>query len=1085
MPLTLVQGSALCNEKAHGLVVSPIAPPLLACDHREKWSVPMWVEPADWQREMNTIGVAFALRIAGVPVTYYSGHDATTLGQSIGGALPRTYSSQRLLSMVGNTREDIAPLGGVAESGAIDLTLGFDPLDDFGPGSIPYLTKAGDPRVWLLGKGEGFAGWTGRPLATVAMDVSITSIEVDTDPTPLITAATLMGYTEALVYIGAECMAFTGVSGTGTVPDPWVMTGLVRAVVGTVVQRHLVDGTVYNDPLFRERPIKMRGRRAVLYIASMDGAFGEPSEWHEVRRGVLNSEPRRDGHTIRFQLIDHLARLRGNKVDIGGETIRLLRSHRVMEEGTATAIELAQVWPRSTIRVNATTWNDPGPNTELIEPDAYALFLLLGWTGGVSTAHPRRIPFLGAPGAFAVLPIAVPTGTWGPGIGITFGLDRPAIRSGYSLETAEIKRADIVVPVGGVVEWPEAALEAIALDMWPSTVSGISGAWADMSLGRPTGDTWHLGIEYADALMPSGLLIETWGKAGPRPRADMDQEKARRWTLFGPHAAADKYANAWHLIDLRPLSEDGVLLEHGDRVAEDGASLPVRGPCLAGYQSGERYISVGLNAAHLTGEFSLQVEHEDAFGDSHTDVVPITSSTAIVVGGDTIGYALEVKESARRNAPSFGEWPGTNVVAITPVLEWLEATDPADVLLSALLSHDGDGVAVDASAAALAASAYNDRFGGLALTYDDVDIESFRSFAPPAGLSPWNIRHSAGDPLSNSIEQLLVATGSGLTVVRRNGTAKIARVQMGFEGAQQSRDTIGSGDWTGKESNDDMAFTSSGASGEAATRIVFDIGASEGFEKPPSIAVNFRSDEAEGDREARTNTVELPGLALWSPDDAGEALTRLGSLASRVRSVGARGIRWSGGARTSKVRCLNIGDVVTVTSPELQGEDPTADVDGAVGRVLGLDIAWTGAASSITITTDGTNVAGYGPSARLDTVPTATTVTVVEREFALDVDPNTGAEGRWDIDYFAAGDVVTYEPPGATDNGITLTILSITRATRTIEFTAAHTISGGGFAVGGTFVPEDVALASVEHLKYAQLASTAGVVTGVTATTIG
>lgn len=1033
---------------------------------------------------------AFAIHVAGLPVYWHTQYAppvrlATTYGST---GLP--YLMRPWLQSVGRMSEEVDPKGGIARTSAPRVVL-KSPAEYVRRGSpldppnirnnplrvLPANRHDGVPEAWLRLRTEAAAGWTARPLATIPAAAVPAGIPVDTSPAPLFAS----GAAEVTLHIGQEAFTCTGYSGTGGSGDPYTLTGIERAVLRTQVGRHIVDGTQYNAPVIRQRALNMRGRRVTIWVGALDDQH-VVGRWQPFFRGVIASTPNKRGvGEVELDLVDHLTRLMDDGRDLGGQ-MGLCVGHRKMTSASrASAVELALRWPATRLINAGDAWAD-APKTKLAMEAGAAIYNQVA-DDSLDDNHPRRIPFL----AESALDLAIPSGTFddpvdGTDDGLVFPDTKPRLeavglggidgsRAGNA-EIAEVLRADLALSDGEVVAWPDVVTEAFAAQLTPGTAAGVDGQWANVVLGGSHATGWRLGVQLTSSLTDDAALhVDTWGRRGPPRNPAMYGGGPMRWTADGELPPADELEGAWGLVDLR--SPDA--WERGDayeaRPVPAGGRLPVRGPCVAGYQRGERYISVGLEAAKLVGAgpFSLRIEYQDEAGDAATAWAPIVSVSTMTYEGDVVGYALEVDEVARGQVPTFGHWYGQQAPRLTPVLQWMDVDDPGEVLASALLSAYGTGVRH---------ATWDDRLGGLGLESSEVDVESILAHPVPSQLSPWHVRHEAGKPLGETIQQLLVATGTALVWRRVGEQCRITRVAMGFEGAGFSVASLNDHQTTGLQELDPERKRDGGP-GDGANRVDIKLGAADGEPDPPTYRFNFGHLDAEMGEESRGVEIELPGLRLLT-NEPSEGFTRLAALASRVKSVGQRRVRWGGDVPSSWVAFRSLGDVVLVTSVDLDGDTPVETADAAPARIIALDIGWDEPTSAVEMTHDGARSAGYAPSARVASQVDADTIELEDRIYCLDTDPRTGETGRLDIDYFAAGDVVRLEPRGDADSAVTRTIASVDRATRRVTFTAAH----GGVSAGDVMLPAAWTSASDAHRQYAYVTDDDGEVDGAPGSTL-
>lgn len=957
-----------------------------------------------------------------------------------------TYTDVEAIVHVGTESWAIDPVGGITTHRPIAIKLAS---------AGKNATAETDPLMTFGRVGSDAASWS--TIVTESVTQAATTIKINSDPSVL----TFPTY----LHVGGETVEATAGAGSDADPDdadPYRLT-VVRGIANTVPQRHTVE--TYQGVKTSEQPevtaeiVAWRTRRAILYIAAgrADGSISEPVEY---MRGVIDRtpEPAEDGLSCTIDLVPYTGLL-DVEVPSLGQSTELVDTHHYFAAGRATTLSYEVAWDRGVL-IKSEVTADAGSTDEVVEVlDTTPHEELADLT--LDDAHPRR----GAlrPHKGSDQPNVLPIGYTGGDYDVDALDGAVSIGPLYNQPTREGHEAQLAARdwSGVLAEWP-AALVSARGDFTPGTVDGLSGAWFDMGISWETG-TPLLNVvpNWSSSTFSIGRprLRFRFGGALQFPDGEFGAP-AENWSSGAPAALTTGGALAWYPVDMAAPDDptfqdtslqppDGSVTNKAERVvhleiAQGGQrqQVPIRGICTGGwYQTGERFMLVTDDLpVPASGMGTVLLTFVDPLGNEHVSMARYTSSTA-----KATGYALEMGNPY--HVPSVGNWPGRQRTRIEPAI-FLDGT-PGDVLLMLLTSSGGQGIN----------GTYDTLVGGAALTEDDLDIESFERLRFPSTVARWQQLVRDGDKLSSIITAILQLTGTILGMARTDDGRCVLRVmRTGASMDIESRGTITAGDWAGAPSwsTDD----------EIINRVAFTFDQGEDGKSQREIQFNSgKSQKAHG--EVKAIEIDLPGVkAPSSQPNAAVAMLR-GPAQSIFRIMKDPRYVWRGMIHTGAALFAQPGAVYTVSSPDLRDSDGWG-ITSKTARVSSAEIQLWSEGANVELTRYPGRVTGWNASGYVATTPTADSITIDANRYSGTRHPFSGASQK-DIDGFAAGDVVLYEPAGNNDGETSHTIDSIDRATNTITFTAAH-----GMAVGGHIVPARYDSATAAHKAMAYLSDANG-----------
>lgn len=1005
--------------------------------------------------------IGFALEVAGLQYRYYSVGDPAA--SNLSAAMPdtggvATYINVPLLDDVGSIESQLDPGGGIAEYKPIEITLTTQTL---------YADQEGDPGRVFGRLGRRSVGL----IAYLAESASQTQnrIYVDRDLSGL-------SYPR-LMQLGGETLWVTAAASVA----PWDIIA-TRGVAGTVPQIHEVNAAAGDLPELLPEVAAWQTRRAVLYACRIR-PDGSASDYIEIMRGFLDDTPTPDGDLVRVSLVP-LPGLLGSELESPRKPTGLLHGWHYFEPPYGTTLEMGQAFfGGDGAFVGTVAATGVGPVRAEYTQGANWLNI---FDTTLPTGHPRRgrldvegpsdveIDSTAAGGAGVELRLAVGATLPAPGVWPDPGTNSTVV---------EVHRIDLLDPAdpAEVMAWPDAALDAIssAAGWMPGVHTGLTGQWMDVNLDEGAGAP-GLEVTYNTPHHHRSAFLYLWSDFTACPPAV--QQLGRVWEAGDPEAPAGPYRHLWYGIDLAdpesgiyPSTQQGAARPQaarhwvrGIRVeGRAGERVPVRGIALAYYQTGESHVLVEDDVFVAPGSrTSIEVSYYDwQAGETNRAVARITASTAVThpTTGLTIGYRLTIADEDRRRLPSFGDWPGRGEspppprVTITPIVRW--TAQPAERLLLELLTSAGGEQANGADDVL--------PFGAEA-HHEDVDAASFARWSPPPGLELWSQRFEDGMSVADVLKWPLIVTNTAL-VMRRDeqGRSRLTRVGVGVESRGSAVGTI---------TQADIIEASWGRNDQIYNLHELQFDWSEEDDKPRSTVKWHDKRSQRAYRQVKARKYPLRGLRL--PDIAAGAA---GNVDAIVRPLVSRQRVIYGDPRRTLTLTVSrglgmlaqIGATYLVTHPELRGY---GDAWGIVDQPMRLLAVRENDDGTAVLSGEiyGVDATGYNAAATVASVPAADAVITLANVDADEEHPDSG-QAQLDCDGFAAGDKVVYRPPGDHDNAVSLTVLSVDRATRRVTFTAGHGITPhGARPAGGTIEPNAYPLQTPAHRALANLSDAAG-----------
>lgn len=483
----------------------------------------------------------------------------------------------------------------------------------------------------------------------------------------------------------------------------------------------------------------------------------------------------------------------------------------------------------------------------------------------------------------------------------------------------------------------------------------------------------------------------------------------------------------------------------------------IRGMPSAHYEAGESsFLADAALSVPAGGYATLEVAYYDRARDEVVamDLRIITSASVALPNGDT-AYRLTIHADDVGSVPSFGDWPGKPTTEMRPSVVFTD--DPApDVMLQLLESSTGASVN----------GAYDVQPYGAGIKSEWIDEESFFGLASPEAFETFSPRLPDDANLKEVFDDVLLGTTSMVVMTTQDdGQIRIARVPAGMASQGMVRGSVSDRDFakSGQPINerDDTIIN----------QVIFLSVTDSGVEvKTPIRSVssfNIRSGEA--------STREIDMRAARPLPDVGTrsaAVDRYTPIAFQIFTMfGATRRTFSGTLRAGALADLQPGGVLSITSDYLRATDYSLGITAAPTRVLQASIDLLKGTASFRATYHGLHVTGWNASGLVTSTPFADTIVLSANEFSATTSPVDGSDQR-DIDGFEVGDLVRIEPAGDEDNALQLSILTLVRATNTIQLSGAHLLVAPFY---GYIVPPIYdAPASTAHKALGYLADAAG-----------
>ena len=1000
----------------------------------------------------------FALEIGGLIYRYHSGGGTSGLDSTIASGI--NYVDVEDILSVSAFSASVDPSGGIGQYEPITITLGINKKGGLGdPGLV--FGRCGARSVSTKAK------------ITANVDRTDSIFRVDTNLTSL-------SYPR-LMHIGAESIRVNQASAT------ILLTPAGRGAGNTPLQNHSIDLEGVKVPEITTEITTFRGRRAKLYMAQQypDGSL---SLWAVVCNGFIESTPViEQGDTVSLSIVPMVALIDQVSADKGLNQTKLLEGYHYFGDDAANTLEYGMslddtLSGQTTFRLDTSSTTTANTITlfktsnTLIEDFDTSLPTGLDSNGEAYTAisHPRY-PRLGlnTGSATPCFPTSITSTVNGSGISVySCALDSSPSGAANSVQIALTYQAALQARVelkqhtiSGLQRWPDIINSTLESD-GPSSTQGATGGLLKWRLNE---QNQIVASKLSDSDKPSKLTLWTRRDA-LRSILDDEFNVAQYWDGNFPNPALENHLRVWYPIDLgegeeqTSFAEDrsqGIVLDVVVSATQPNSAHQLRDVARAYYQQREDRIlvesSLGLPASETIGQrFDIVVTYYDRRSQSIKEqVFKATHQTTATFNGANVGYYIHLNRYFAQHNRSFADWSDGDRSLITRGGRF-DGERPGVALLKLLMSGGGGG----------ANSLVYDVFAtGCNLDSSHIDIESFLSIDSASPFTVSGQFLGAGADVRGMIDDLLKLLGACMLMKRNDqGQSLITLIPIGAERSADTTINISEGDWL----VDPPPHWGSYEDIVSQIKYKYDF---DPIENAYRSEVIFNDQEAisryGGERSQITLT--LPGV---SSDQfgrgAGDVYAEFLPTSQRIFNLLSNPLRvWRGSIGTGKSALLDLGSYVKASSPHLRGYGDTYGVTDGIGFIRTIRQELMGEGCQLELLTTGLSPVAWNATAKVETIPTTTSVTVNQNDFS-----------RSSIDdsaFFATGDVVDYLPLGDHDNGVTgLEISSITAST--ITFTAAHGIS----TAGGTLEPTTFANASTDHRKDAYLANASDVINSTT-----
>lgn len=982
---------------------------------------------ADARLDGEVIRPAYYVQIAGFATRFYS-LDAPPVASG--------YTDVRSVVSVGGVKSKMDAQRGVVTHSPVDVEI----VDDQMGGAI--ASAARDMRRLRYDGADRNAY-----LITTVEATGTAAIEIDRDHASWPSS----GY----LHVGQECIAYTGKAGTGGPGDAYRFTGVTRGALGTLARQHIVDARQAWAPVVTSHIVGWRTRPCVIYVRG-HRPLGGSGGWVQWMAGFIDSSPEVQSDaaiTIRLRVVPWDALIVSGRV--GGDELvcGLAQGYHLFTAGTCDRITMLQQWGRGeAVSETATASVLAGSGhlycATLAYDDVFDLALTAGEPrrpeiavslGNVESAYPDAVLSsneFDMPAAFPAVAITVP-----PWHVVT------------NAATAELYQAKVTTASEGteeLVEWPREALERINQDRtggppaesawgWGGgTNKGDNGLWARVRVDEFNAE--HNGPSVSAQLNSryhAGSLEIIFSGRSRDGRNDGIGYMLRITDATGDAEAQEEAEDPRFALRVSGRRDDPA-----DRVTR--AIAPI---CTAAYQRGEPVVLLDRLTVATSTPWDWAVIWTDVGGDEKEwDFRGEVTGSVTNVDGEIVGYRLELDDPSR--VVSFGDWPGFPQARIRPVAAWRGA-DPRTILVELLVSLEGAGVN----------SIYDVLPFGLGIPEDHVDITQIVTHPISPTAARWTVAIRKPIEVAKIIGPMLRAMGAALVMAidPETGQRRIRLTQIGLAASTDSLATL---------SADKLVVQPWGTTSDEAITNAWTIKLRTVGQTEYTATWTDRDSVLAHGGEVRTAEEDLSTLDMELARDGSSIAAQLRPTLNEWRALYAWPRKLLAGAALARhAWFLEAGDVVLLSTPHAVEYDGTVGVSAIPVRVSEVSHELERASSRLVVSYHGGRGTGWAPSLRVETVVSATAVTVEANAYTDAQHRITGA-AQQDLDYWSVGQDAMMVPIGAW-SGTTREITAIDTGTRQVDLDGAH-----GLSVGDSIDPLSYASAPAAHQGYAYLADT-------------
>ena len=899
-----------------------------------------------------------------------------------------------------------------------------------------------------------------------------------TDSIPVVTVASNAGFAVGdIVHVGREAFK-VGVTWSDATGDHMKLSQ--RGLFGSTKRTHKVSSAQGIFPMISKPAIFFRGRKCVIFEGSIGPNGEEPTGWIERFRGFIASEPEiaTDGraHTVSLEINPLTSVLDVPLGSSAAGVLHLSPDLHTFDGSIAGKMRVGEIAHEAgliaTVRcdafVNSLDPEDSGsPNSiNSILKSAWESARVNGWAG-LPDWHPMSVQISeGDANSYRVTAVgagASETVFVSPQVNAAHGTKW--IRSAGLSWTREIdlgEGADRQNP--STRAWPEFLAEKIEGELVKA--DGLFGYRLDLESGAAP--SIRVEPRYSSYEIRSGQDQATHAKfflsnddreihnevqgVGDRPHG-----AGHRWDDSGP--VADEIDPGGGRLFLAPpnmIPKEAINFNPGQANA-----APVL-VSVGNENPGEftRYHPITLsnawymvgdkpppNSHRLFGNFEKWITLDadplipagsevafDVFANDEDEpkaTITIGAASHVTVDGRS-GYRAPVFQCVHRSDDEFltvADHPGGARVKLKPAAIF-DTSSISEILLRLLCSADGESITSATFDRLQIGAGLTDSdgvFGGA-----DLDLDSFLAIENPLGQGArLNPSFSASDTLYDVIRGVLRVAGYAIDLrTSKAGKCQLVAVKTGIPNRAELVDHFGESEIA------DKPIPASPP--EMSIKNVFRFLSNHNPEGEAQSERAFRDTVSIGTfGEANDLEVELHGVTIQDATP-GQLLGTVGAVVSRLRvefSYPRRLFRLS--IRSGLAAQLQIGGVYSITHPLLRGSSGVG-VTGALCRLRSVDSAGFDPLAKCEFVFYGFAGSGWAPTVEI-TGAAGAVLTVAASKHSPGVDPSTG-DPLEDIDGFtrlAPGDEIRLHPIGDMDNIEERTIVSVSKAARTITLDAA------------------------------------------------
>lgn len=1010
--------------------------------------------------ESRRRGLSFVLEVDGAEHRWYAGPEPTADS-------PYTYVPG--IIGVSPIEESIELIGGIGRSGSCTVTI-----------ANTLSNSAAERLCKVSWRGSS---WNAVLDATLAQETGTTTVTIDGDNSGLASTGVL--------WVGQEAIKYT------TKPSSTTFGGLTRGYYGSPIQQHVVNAGEGWTPRVTADLVSWHTRPARILVgnARPDGSLS--GNFVEFVNGFVDSSPvlLADGLTVEVTVVPWIAALDNT---VGGKMrqTQLLHGWHYFTTDAAYQIngrmgfaQAAGFWGQTTDidLANSQELHCPGSGDTTSggrHKDAFDKSL--------ASTHPRAgvvilpgntpeelLPtdYNDGPTPYFDLVASQPSNDTSAGILV---LNREGYER-FSYDIIQASRTTASDPGDTALKrWPGEVLDEFNTAFATSTNKGATGIWANLRIEMlarydedDLGNDLHGPIVSArlnQALTPPGLLTIRWAPMVSTGGLyyGVDFHQAGDSAIYRPDLVSTSRST-----ELNQWSASNMGVKRTSAAGQGRDKFPIRGIANAFYQWGEEVVLVEDNPFDVTGDLSnpawikvdFEAEHEgiyDERGDEGrvTAYFRVDNVTQQLDGATPIGYRWQVDRRDQFRLICFGDW-GSKRARLISVIRWQDWRADA-IMLELLYSGQGNGF----NSAVFDIQPY-----GLNLDDDIVDSASFFRFPLTQQFARWTLVVEESRSASDIVGGMLAALNAGIVqrVNPETGDRKLAMVPIGVANAFESTMIILDGDWLVN------GRPSSTTDRKVKNRYHFNLNWDETSRKHRlSVQYNDR-DSIQEHGEAGVDKIDLRGLDLPLDEPAAQNLTlrpifdERRALYGQPRRMLSGSLCWSDAAR------LYAGAVVTVSASEAIDFDGSKGISDRIARVVKVQHDPWNQMADVTMVLHGFNTVAWAPALKVKTVVSTTIFEVETNEFTESVDPVTGGvqtdlkyvDGDTDVEYFSAGDSITFVPRGDYASRATRVIDSVDHTTKRVTITVAL----AGVSVGDTIRVASYDDASAYQKSFAYLAN--------------